>query len=248
MFDGSLITVVVPARDEARLLPVVLAGMPGFVDRVIVIDDGSLDETAHIARSWGPPVQLLQHPRSLGVGAAIAAGYREALRGGADAVAVMAGDAQMLPSELASPVSPVVSGRCDYAKGDRTAHPEVRTRMPGWRRLGNDVLTRWTRVVSGYPSLRDAQCGFTVIAARALRELPLRDLVPGYGYPNDLLVMLGERGARLHEVPITPVYGDESSGITPWGAVWTHSRALSRAWWLRRRRATERGLTWTSPS
>lgn len=248
MYAGSRIAVVVPARDEERLLPEVLSGMPSFVDLVVVVDDGSRDRTGMIARSWGPPVAVVEHPVSRGVGAAIAAGYLLALAQGADAVAVMAGDAQMLPSELASLVDPVVSGRCGYAKGDRTRHPEVRARMPAWRRLGNAVLTRWTRQVAGYPSLRDSQCGFTVLCARVLSELPLADLVVGYGYPNDLLVMLGERGVTLLEVPITPVYGDESSGITPWGAAWTHSRVLVRAWWRRRRGAHSGRLTWTSPS
>ena len=236
VFAGHRIAVVVPARDEEQHLEVVLRTMPPWVDHVIVVDDGSRDATARIARTWGAPVELVIHPRPRGVGAAIATGYRVALASGAGAVAVMAGDAQMRPDELERLVAPVVAGRCDYCKGDRTSHPEVAERMPGWRRLGNAALTAWTRRVRGYASLRDAQCGFTVASARLLLALPLDELVPGYGYPNDLLAMLGGAAARVLEVTVTPVYGDERSGIRPWTAVWTHSRVLSRAW-LRSRRA-----------
>jgi hypothetical protein len=162
---------------------------------------------------------------------------------GADAVAVMAGDGQMAPSELASLVEPVVTGRADYAKGDRTSHPLVTTTMPRWRRVGNAALSRWTGWLTGYP-LRDAQCGFTVIGAPTLRRLPLGAMTMGYGYPNTLLLMLATCRARVVEIPVTPIYADERSGLTPWRALRTHGRLMAGATWraFRHRSSSASGL------
>ncbi|MGM0575702.1 MAG: glycosyltransferase [Myxococcota bacterium] len=233
--NDSRVAVVVPAFNEAERLPRVLAGVPDWVADVVVVDDASGDGTAQVAEAWGGPVRVVRHRRNRGVGAAIATGYRAALEAGAAAVAIMAGDAQMDPGELASLVQPVLEGRCEYCKGDRTRHPEVRRRMPKVRRLGNAVLSAWTRRVGRLDSLRDAQCGYTVVAAGALRRLPLDRLYPRYGYPNDLLVMLSTVGARVLERPVTPIYAGERSGLRPWRAVVTHAWVLLRAWWWRRR-------------
>lgn len=93
--DGR-IALVVPARDEARLLPRVLAAVPDSVWRIVAIDDHSRDATWQVLRDWRDPRLVpLRAVRRLGVGGAILCGYREALALGADAAVVVAGDAQM---------------------------------------------------------------------------------------------------------------------------------------------------------
>lgn len=240
MHKDKRVAVVVPAFDEAEHLGRVLADMPDWVDDIVVVDDGSRDATASIAERHGGAVRVLRHGRNRGVGAAIVSGYRYAREAGADLVAVVAGDGQMDPGELVDLVAPVARGACDYCKGDRTTHPDLRQRMPWIRRVGNAVLTRWTRWVSGYEHLRDAQCGFTVMSGSMIDRLPLNRTTKRYGYPNDLLVMLAASGARVVEVPVTPIYGDERSDLKPWRAVWTHSAVIGRAWWWQRRQS--RGL------
>lgn len=215
MLDDQHIAVVVPAYCEEQLLPKTLATMPPFVDRTIVVDDGSPDHTFLVARREAADredVEVLRLAYNYGVGRAITAGYRRALDSGADVVAVMAADAQMDPTDLEAVVEPVVAGRADYSKGDRLSHPDV-DRMPLVRRLGTMVLGRITGMVAGRETLSDSQCGYTAISASMLRELPLDELYPDYGYPNDLLVRLGERGARIAEPTVRPVYGDETSGL-----------------------------------
>ena len=145
MFEGTDVAVIIPAYDEEQHLPGVLAGVPEWVADVIVVDDGSTDSAASAAAAGGARVRLLRHDHNRGVGAAIRTGYRSALATGADVVAVMGGDAQMDPAELAALVAAVVDGAADYAKGDRTRHPDLRQRMPAWRRLGIAVLSRWTQ-------------------------------------------------------------------------------------------------------
>ena len=234
MFREHRIAVVVPAYNEERLLPGVLNGIPAWVDEAIVVDDASEDATGRVARAvQDRRVRILTHSHNMGVGAAIRTGYREAVARGARVVAVMAGDAQMVPDELEHLVAPIVERRVDYAVGDRVSHPAVLETMPRVRRLGVRVLAGATRWVTGYRQIRDAQCGFTAISAEAIRSLPLDRLYARYGYPNDLLCRLAEAGLRVGHVTVTPVYGDEVSGLRPWRALFTHSWILARGAWRR---------------
>ena len=101
MLEGKTVAVVVPAYDEERLIAATLQGIPGFVDRIFVVDDASGDATAERARSIDDPrVEVITNDQKRGVGAAIVTGYKRALAARMDAVAVMAGDNQMDPDEL----------------------------------------------------------------------------------------------------------------------------------------------------
>ena len=233
MLEGARIAVVVPAYREERLIGRTLRALPAFVDHVVVVDDGSPDTTAAVARAVGDPrVEVVSHPVNRGVGAALKTGYAHALGRGADAVAVMAGDAQMHPDDLRALALPVVRGEADYVKGDRLSHPTVVRAMPLTRFAGNHVLSALTRLATGF-SVRDSQCGYTVIGRRALAALPLDALWEGYGYPNDLLGWLRLSNARVHDVVVRPLYGDEQSGIRLRHALLIIPLLLLRVW-LRR--------------
>src|SRR5262245_21185386 len=217
MLEGARLFVVVPAYNEERFVAATLASVPSFVDQIIVVDDASRDRTAEFASTFASDrVRVVRHPTNRGVGASIATGYRLALRAGADAIAVMAGDAQMHPDDLLRLALPVVRGQVDYAKGDRLVHPDVRRHMPRRRRLAGRPLSLLARRAAGLLALSDSQCGYTVIAASAAVRLDLDLLYPRYGYPNDLLGMLALSGCSIRDVPVRPVYGDESSGVRPW--------------------------------
>ncbi len=220
MWRNHNIAVVVPAYCEERLLPETLETMPDFVDRVIVVDDGSPDDTYEVARRRADVddrIEALRLGYNSGVGAAIVAGYRRALELHADVVAVMAADAQMDPDDLERVLAPIVDGDADYSKGDRLAHRRA-DEMPTVRRLGTQILAAVTGLVAGEPQLSDSQCGYTAVSAAILRELPLDELYPRYGYPNDLLLRLAECDAELAQPAVRPVYGDEVSGFH-WRAV-----------------------------
>ncbi len=209
--------VVVPAYNEERLIAQTLATIPEFVDVVIVVDDASSDRTVVVASSTKTErVRIVRHARNRGVGASIATGYRLALRAGADVVAVMAGDAQMHPDDLRGLVLPVVRGEVDYAKGDRLSHTQARRIMPHGRRVMGHVLSWLTRRAAGLGSLSDSQCGYTAISAHAIERIDLAALFPRYGYPNDLVGKLVSTGCSIRDVPVRPVYGQETSGVRPW--------------------------------
>ena len=237
MLDDAIVAVVVPARNEERLISEVLKGVPSWVDRVIVVDDGSDDGTAGVVKRGFPAVELITHEQCRGVGAAIRSGYFWCLDHGVDVVAVMAGDNQMNPRELQSLVQPIIRGEFDYVKGNRLTHPDVTRVMPWLRRIGTRALAVLTSWVSGVHGIQDAQCGYTAVRAESLQRIELTSLYPRYGYPNDLVVMLARTGARVAERPVTPIYASESSGLRPMLAIFTHSYVLIRAWWLRGRRA-----------
>lgn len=231
---------VVPARNEARLIGRTLAGMPEWIDRIVVVDDASTDDTAAVARALADDrVTVVRHEANRGVGAAIGTGYRVAfdeLDSQADVAVVMAGDAQMHPGDLPALLAPVVRGEVDYAKGNRLAHPEVARRMPTARLVGNHVLSALTRLVTGL-GVHDSQCGYTAITRKAATRARLEGLWPRYGYPNDLLGRLAAAGLRVGDVVVRPVYADEQSGIglrhalfvVPWVLARVLARRLARA-------------------
>ena len=208
MYHGLRLAVVVPAYNEAdRIAPTVL-GIPAYVDEVIVVDDASQDGTDHVAaKTQRHGLCILRHPQNRGVGAAIATGYRQALKRGCDVAVVMAGDGQMDPADLPALLAPIVAGRADYSKGNRFAHAELRSAMPRLRRVGNTLLSLLSRVSSGYWHVFDSQCGFTAATQATLRRIDLDQIFPRYGYPNDLLARLRVARARVEDVPVRPIYG-----------------------------------------
>ena len=227
MLEGKSVGVVVPAHDEEALIGDTLGGIPGFVDRVVVVDDGSRDGTAERARGFGDPrVEVVTHDGNRGVGAAIVTGYRRALEQGLDVVCVMAADNQMDPADLATLVQPVARGELDYAKANRLFTGQAWKLIPRSRYLGNAVLSLLTKVASGYWHVADSQSGYTAIGRPMLAQLDLDRVYTGYGFPNDFLVHLNVWNARVRDFPSRPVYGvGERSGIR-------YRRVVPRISWL----------------
>jgi glycosyltransferase involved in cell wall biosynthesis len=220
VYLGRSIAVVMPAYNVADRIGEAIAGVPGFVDHHQMDDDGSHDRTAQVAAAQQRPgLCLLRHPRNRGVGAAIASGYAEALRLGADVTSVMAGDGQMDPTDLPELIKPIALGHADYVKGNRFRRREVWRVMPKDRLLGNIVLSLLTKLTSGYWRSFDSQCGYTAISRRALQALG-SDFFARYGYPNDVLARLRALGARLEERSVRPIYDGQRSGIRFWMVIY----------------------------
>jgi glycosyltransferase involved in cell wall biosynthesis len=218
VWNDHRVAIIVPAYREEHLIAETLRRLPPCVDDIVVVDDASPDGTSDAVRAVSDPrVTLLRHPENRGVGAAIVTGYQRALDRGADILVVMAGDNQMDPDDLALLLEPIHAGEADYVKGNRFLHPEVRA-MPWPRRLAGRWLARLTSLASGL-DVDDSQCGYTALTASAARRIPLAELWPRYGYPNDLLLLLARAGCRVREVPVRPVYANEQSGVRPWHAL-----------------------------
>jgi glycosyltransferase involved in cell wall biosynthesis len=221
MFETKKIAVVIPAYNEERLITRVLDTLPDFVDSAYIVDDFSTDSTSTTVKDYirnhnkgSIQFHLLNHPKNLGVGAAIVTGYLQAVHDGYDIMAVMAGDAQMDPSDLLHVISPIARGEADYVKGNRLFTGEAWKRIPKYRYIGNSVLSLLTKIASGYWHVADSQTGYTAISKKTIQLLPVQTLYKRYGYPNHLLVMLNVFRQRVMDIPIQPVYGvGEVSGI-----------------------------------
>jgi glycosyltransferase involved in cell wall biosynthesis len=215
MLEGRQVAVVVPARDEEALLPQTLAGVPEFVDRVYVVDDGSKDGTVAAAEGVGDArVSVIRHEQSGGVGAAIVSGYKRALADGVDVTAVMAADNQMDPADLETLAGAVARGEVDYAKANRLFTGQAWELIPRTRYLGNAVLSMLTKIASGYWHVADSQSGYTAVGRDTLSLLDLDRIYRRYGFPNDMLVHLNVVNARVRDFPSRPIYGvGERSGI-----------------------------------
>jgi glycosyltransferase involved in cell wall biosynthesis len=242
MWRTSRVVVVVPAWDEAPRIGRVLAGIPSWVDGVVVVDDASRDGTAEAARAAGDDrVLVVRHDGNRGVGAAIVTGYARAsglASGPRDVFVVMAGDGQMDPTDLPSLVDPIARGDADYVKGRRFQGLHVAGPMPRARLLGGIVFSWATSLAIGV-SITDSQCGYTAIAGEACARVALDRLWPRYGYPNDLLSQVALGGLRIVEVPVRAVYADEVSRFKP-RHVAVVAGLVARAWLRRMRRAISR--------
>jgi glycosyltransferase involved in cell wall biosynthesis len=235
MFREQRVAVVIPAFNEELNVARTVRDVPAWVDHVLVVDDASHDSTfLEASRLRRRGLEVLQHPRNRGVGAAIATGYRRALELGVGAAAVMAGDGQMDPADLPALLEPVVEGAADYVKGNRFADGDVWRVMPAARIVGNVALSLVTKLTSGYWELFDSQCGYTVASRRALAVIDAAGLFPRYGYPNDLLARLHAAGMRVVDVPVRAIYGANwRSGIRLSTVVYPMSFVLVRSWMRR---------------
>jgi glycosyltransferase involved in cell wall biosynthesis len=245
MHRGLSIAVVIPAYNEAAAIARTIAEVPAWVDRIIVVDDGSHDGTHRLARrARRRGLEVVRHTANRGVGGAIVTGYRRALALGVDVAVVMAGDGQMDPADVDGLLAPIADGRAGYVKGNRFLHRAVWREMPLARIVGNVVLSVATRVVSGYWHVFDSQCGYTAATRAALAALDLDAVFPRYGYPNDLLARLHAAGVAVADVRVRPIYGPQwKSGIRVRTVVhpiaWVLARAFARriaAEWLRPQR------------
>ncbi len=230
MYRDHTIAVVVPAYNEEQLIKRVIETMPDYVDKIVVVDDASQDDTAAVVRGYedqlGERLVLLEHESNQGVGGAIATGYKWCRDHAIDATAVMAGDAQMDPDDLPALLEPVVDGEVDYAKGNRLFTGDAWQQIPKVRYLGNSAMSLLTKIASGYWHVADSQSGYTVINLKALKTIDWDKMYRRYGQPNDLLVRLNVHSLRVRDVPVTPVYDiGEDSGVRP-------IRMIPRLSWL----------------
>ncbi len=256
VYRGRIVAVVMPAFNEADKIAAAIAAIPDLADHILVVDDGSHDDTARVAGRAlerlrrSARFEVLVHPRNRGVGAAIATGYARALELGAHIVAVMAGDGQMDPADLPRLLDPIVDGGADYAKGNRLAWPGGWREMPPVRLGGSLVLSWLTRVATGYRDVFDSQCGYTAVSRAALLALDPARMYPRYGYPNDVLARLAALRARVVDVPVRPLYGGAwRSGLQPVRVVLPVAAILARALVdrLRRRRGQARTILVEQP-
>lgn len=232
MYRNHKIAVSIPAYNEEKLIAKTIGGLPEFLDIVVVVDDCSEDTTSEIVRSLADPRVILErNDPNRGVGASVVRGFKRGMEEGADILCIMPGDAQCDPVHLPKMIDAVLDGECDYAKANRFIEGiEV---MPPFRRFGNTLLTILTKFSTGYYSVFDTQNSFSAIRAETLRRLDLDNISPRYEFENSYLLHLSFIGARVKDVSIPPIYGEEHSTIKLFPFILRTSMVLLRGFFQR---------------
>ncbi len=192
---------VIPAFNEARFIGSVVLSTRRVVDTVIVVDDGSSDQTADLAEAAG--AKVVRMAENQGKGAALNAGFKRALGFAPDVVVILDADAQHNPEEIPTVVAPVLAGRADVVIGSRFL--DTKSAIPWWRQMGQHALTRMTNVASGV-KLTDSQSGFRAFSREALNRLAFK--TGGLGVESEMQFHLQEGGLSWVEVPIGVTYRD----------------------------------------
>jgi glycosyltransferase involved in cell wall biosynthesis len=198
---------LIPAFNEAQSIASVVEGIRPFVNQVIVVDDGSTDETAAAARSAGADVVV--HAENSGKGRAIRTGLDRVMAADFTHVLLLDGDMQHLPGEASALLRTAAETGADVVLGERVFRA---SEMPASRYYANKAGSRVLSWFIGLPA-SDTQCGFRVFRVEALRGLHLH--ASGYEIETEMLVKVCRRGGTLARTPITAVYNGQLSKLRP---------------------------------
>jgi dolichol-phosphate mannosyltransferase len=216
MYADLRVLAMAPVLDEEQKIGDVVRRMPrAVVDEVLVVDDGSTDRSAAVAREQGASVIHLG--RVVGLGAAIRAGYAYAMERGYDVAVVLAGNGKDSPEEIPLLLAPIAEGRADFVQGSRYLRPRATFgEMPLYRR----VATRLHPLLFSLVARRrvtESTNGFRAVHRRVLTD-PRIDLAQRWLDTYDLEPYLYLRtirlGYRTAEVPVSKIYGDRRLGQT----------------------------------
>lgn len=230
MREGLRYCVILPAHNEGRHVRGVVESIPGWIDGIFIVDDGSTDDTAQAAEGISDPrVRLLRNEKNLGVGGAMVTGSRAVLaQDGYDVVIKMDADGQMDARELTKLVRPIELGLAEYVKGNRFQYTGRPASMPRTRWFGNVALSFLTKAASGYWHVFDSQCGFLAITTSALRRVKLDRVAKDYFFENDMLIRMNVIGARVVDVDTSALYGEEDSYVRVSRVFWSFPWRLAR--------------------
>jgi len=195
------LVVTIPALNEAATVAEVIGAIPRDISGVesvdvVVIDDGSTDDTAKVAAEAGAKVVSFSYNK--GLGAAFGQGLRTALGLGADIIVNIDADGQFNPQDISKLLLPIIEGRADMVTASRFADDDLIPEMPWIKKWGNQVGANVVNKLSGQ-KLCDVSCGFRAYS----RDAALRaTLLGGHTYTHEVILDLALRGLRIVEVPV----------------------------------------------
>ncbi len=240
---GVHLSVIIPAYNEAGRLPGTLAAVLSYLARqeyraeVLVVDDGSRDDTARVAREWpaapAVPLRVVAHAdgRNHGKGATVRLGMAEAV--GAYRVFMDADNSTTL--DHLERFWPFFAEGYDVVIGSRDiAGADVVIRQPWYKEFGGRVGNLIIRLLA-VPGIADTQAGFKAFTARSIEDLLPRLTIDRWGFDVELLVAARCRGFKVKEVPI--VWRNHHASTVPAGA---YVEVLGEVWRVRRQRAAGR--------
>jgi glycosyltransferase involved in cell wall biosynthesis len=208
--ERQKVIVVMPAYNAAKTLRLTYDAIPmENVDHVILVDDGSRDETLRIARDL--KLEVFVHARNFGYGANQKTCYTEALKAGADIVVMLHPDYQYDPTLLPNLMTPIKAGEADVVLGSRLLHGHVMAQgMPWWKFLGNRFLTWMENRILGL-HLSEYHTGYRAYSRSVLEEIPFLLNSDNFVFDQEIIVQAAHMGFRIREVPVPTRYFPEAS-------------------------------------
>ena len=203
------LVILIPALNEAASITAVVESMPGQIEgvdqiEVLVVDDGSKDDTAELARSAGATV--ISHPFNQGVGKAFNTGLAAALEMGADIMVNIDADGQFSPADIPLLIAPIVEGKAEFVSGDRfrsadgkLVRPEYMSKIKFW---GNQRMADLVSFVTG-KRYDDVSCGFRAYSKEALLRL---NLTGKFTYTQESFLDLANKGMGIKTIPVNVTY------------------------------------------
>jgi glycosyltransferase involved in cell wall biosynthesis len=211
LIDGNKLVLVLPAYNAVATLARTVAEIPKMVDEIILVDDGSTDGTAELARRLG--LRTVVHERNRGYGANQKTCYVEALARGADIVVMVHPDYQYTPKLVPALAHCIASGLYDVALGSRILGGRaLEGGMPLYKYVANRALTAIENVLVGQ-KLSEYHTGYRAFSRRLLETLPLDENSDDFVFDNELLVQAAYFGFEIAEVTCPTSYLPESSSI-----------------------------------
>ena len=196
MYKNKTIAVVIPAYNEETKIGNVIETMPTFVDYTIVVNDGSTDKTADIAKAKG--VIVLTHKKNKGVGAAIATGIRKALMLNIDIMVNIDADGQFNPQDIIKLINPIITKQADFVTGSRFKDPDYYPQMSKIKFIGNKIMSYLISRITGQ-KFYDVSCGFRAYSKESLIRL---NLFGDFTYTQETFLDLTFKGISIVEIPI----------------------------------------------
>jgi len=231
MYRGLSVIAIVPVFNEEAKIGKVVRRMPRqVVDEVVVVDDGSTDRSVEVARSFG--AEVISMGATLGVGAALRAGYRYAIEQGYDVVVTVAGNNKDAPEEIPLLLEPIAENRADFVQGSRFLKRGANLgAMPAYRQ----IATRLHPVLFSLVARRwvtESTNGFRAVRTRVLADARLnlsQAWLRQYELEPYLYLRIVQLGYRTAEVPVTKIYPPKYFGQTkmkPIAGWWSILRPL----------------------
>jgi glycosyltransferase involved in cell wall biosynthesis len=203
---GLKVLAGISAYNEARYLGSIVLQARQYVDEVIVVDDGSTDNTAMVAELAGATV--IRHVGNRGKGAAIQSILAEAKRRNPDVLVLLDADAQHDPNEIPVLAKPISEG-FDLVIGSREAQKD---KTPRYRRIGQKVIFRSSRLASK-TNIVDSESGFRALSPKAIKKLDLK--AKGFGIESEMITSAADKKLKITEVPISNIYTKDGSTLHP---------------------------------
>ncbi len=188
----------IPVFNEEGVIGEVVKKTLSHVDKVIVCDDGSSDNTFQEAKNAG--AEVLKHEKNLGKGAAMRTLFEHVKKIQADVIVTMDGDGQFLPEEIPQLIIPILEKKSDIVIGYRFDDTDE---MPAYRKFGNKMLDKITNLAADLP-FRDTQSGFRAYSKNAIEQIEFVD--NGFGADSEILVNASKKGLKISEKKVTVLY------------------------------------------